>query len=152
MNFINNVYTVVGISAEAIWFWLLITLIFLIYRCNNNKSKNQSIVSAFPQFITDFFCLSFSLYYLFALHLQVPSLLIVVFISHSHPPLLHLHTVLHCHIVLHTWQSCIIFLFLFSFLFIYFYLFIFIYLFILCRGWSPCTTMLSLSFVHYRNR
>ena len=83
----------------------------------------------------------------FALHLQVPSLLIVVFISHSHTPLLYLHTVLHCHIVLHTWQSCIIFLFLFIlifFIFHFYYIFIF-----LCRG---CTTMLSLSPVHYRNR
>jgi len=31
----------------------------------------------------------------FTLHLQVPSLLIVVFISHTHTPLLHLHTALH---------------------------------------------------------
>ena len=83
----------------------------------------------------------------FTLYLLVPSLLIVVFISHSHTPLLYLHTVLHCHIVLHTWQSCIIFLFLFIlifFIFHFYYIFIF-----LCRG---CTTMLSLSPVHYRNR
>ena len=50
----------------------------------------------------------------FTLHLQVPSLLIVVFISHTHThtPLLHLHTVLHCHIVLHIWQSYTIFLYI----------------------------------------
>ena len=71
-------------------------------------------------------------------NLPTPSLLIVVFISHSHTPLLHLHTVLHCHIVLHTWQSCIIFLFLFILIFLFFIYFLFIFL---CSGWSPCTTI-----------
>jgi len=59
----------------------------------------------------------------FALHIQIPSLLTVVFISHKHTPLLHLHTVLHCHIVLHTWQSCIIFLFLFIVIFLFYFIY-----------------------------
>ena len=63
------------------------------------------------------------------LHLQVPSLLIVVFISHTHTPLFHLYTVLHCHTVLHNLAVMHYFLF-FSFFF-------------LRRGWSPCTAMLS---------
>jgi len=84
----------------------------------------------------------------FALHLQVPSLLIVVFISHSHTPLLYLHTV---YIALSRSTAYLIGSHaLFSYF--YLYLYFFIYVFFLRRGWSPCTTMLSLSPVHYRNR
>ena len=84
----------------------------------------------------------------FALHLQVPSLLIVVFISHSHTPLLYLHTV-YIALSRSTAYLAVMHYFLIFIYINFFYFSFLLYFYFLCRG---CTTMLSLSPVHYRNR